>query len=128
LVNFIHTGGGMERDEQHFLIGADGVDIAQIRAEVRAAWQDMLREGTVENARALEGGIALDQLPAASDDAVVVRPSAAGVGSVDVVVALLVAGMVRDVWKKILLPRLVEKFGPQVLKSKGSKNDKKSDM
>jgi hypothetical protein len=64
---------------------------------------------------AKERGIDVASLPEAVEEAVEVRPAGAGVGSVEVIFAGLLAKMAydawKDVWNGVLFPKIKKKFG-----------------
>lgn len=96
--------------------------VTDVQAAVNDAWIDIQVEGTEANARAKRAGIEVSSLPAEVAKLLGIRPSAAGIGTVDFVLVAL-GPVAWDVWKHVLLPQIRERWGDNAIKEK-KKSDK----
>lgn len=98
------------------------VGIAELQALARESWARMKIEGTSENALAKQSGIDVAALPDGLDQLLSMKTSGAGLDLNSVM--LVIAGaagsaltvMAKDIWKKVLLPRIVQRWGPKAIK------------
>lgn len=92
-------------------------DLADLQREAQSILADVGVEGTVANMRAKNAGLDLELLKAASDKHLKFKPAGAGITGVDVVLVLL-SKIGYDLWKKVLLPHILEKWGAKAIKAR----------
>lgn len=110
-------------DELHYLVDEPQLSINEIQRFAQDVWRDAKKMGSGVRREATELGIQPDALPAEIGEIISMRSEGASVGAVDMfslVVGVIGGGTGRvafDIWKQILLPRLVARYGPKAIKA-----------
>ncbi|PZP99203.1 MAG: hypothetical protein DI587_11135 [Variovorax paradoxus] len=110
----------MKSSETVYAIGKPDTTAADIESALREIWGNMMIKGSLEHELAVKHHLTPESLPTSADEALEVRPAAAGVVTPDVIVAGLLSKMAYDVWasvwKDVLWPSLKKKLGDEVLR------------
>ena len=102
-----------------------GLSIAQLQRLSEEIWAEMKRPGSLAHARAAEAGYDAATLPASLKGVVTIAPSGAGLDP-GTIALIVTAGTVvaRDLWKKVLLPQIEDRWGKGAIKRKNAEAKK----
>jgi hypothetical protein len=103
---------------EYVIVDKAKLSVADIQRDALAAWADVRTAGTTANANAKAAGIDVESLPASLEDVVRIKAGGAGVGSIDLVIAGVLAKIALDFWRHVLLPHIRETFGDNAIKAK----------
>jgi hypothetical protein len=105
--------------ERHYQI-ADRrkLDVGAIQAAAKAAWVEMRVPGSASHSNAQSHGLTPSELPPNLNEVLRIRSAAAGVGSVDVVVAGFLGKVGWDLWRYVVMPYIESRWGVGVIREK----------
>lgn len=112
--------------EEKIVYQLDGtqLEVSNIETELNSAYNDLVCGKGAAHERAIAENIDLAALPGSLSDMMTFRKSAAGSDPslIDLIVLLVGSGLVKtvakDLWTKVLLPILIEKYGSSAIKQK----------
>ena len=106
--------------QEDYLIGDKAVlSVKDVQDAVRAAWADMRVTGSTAHQLAIDAGIDIDALPDLATGFVDVKPAAAGMGGVDLII-LAASHAAVQVWQHVLLPQIRERWGDKAIARKNA--------
>jgi len=106
--------------EDHYVIADKAaLSVKDVQDAVRSAWDDLRIEGTVVRQLALDAGIDLAKLPATPTGFVDVRPGAAGIGGVELII-LAASHAAVQLWQHVLLPQIRDRWGDKAIARKNA--------
>lgn len=96
---------------------AGDISTVAIAQEIAAAWDDLRKDPNLRQRLAESDGELEKALAIAPDQAIAVRNPVSGFAAEVIVVAFLplAVRIATDVWEKIILPRIVRRFGSDAL-------------
>jgi hypothetical protein len=116
--------GDMSNEQLAYELTNAQVSFNAIQAELGRVYLSLKDPASEAAQRAVEAGIDTASLPDTIDEALSVKKSGAGVDSslVELIIAISGSGLATtvatDLWKKVLLPVLVAKFGADAIVAK----------
>ncbi len=95
------------------------LSVKDVQDAVRTAWADLRVEGSAARQLAIDAGIDIDDLPATAAGFVDVKPAAAGIAGVDLII-LAASHAAVQLWQHVLLPQIRERWGDKAIAKKNA--------
>jgi hypothetical protein len=120
--------GGHIVEELEYLVFDPNLSVIEIQRFAQEIWDSAHRNGSPVQAEALEAGIHIQNLPLNIAEIIKIKSVGARVGidPFSLLIGAVIAGgtkVAKDIWAKIILPRLVAKYGTQAIKEKKAPAD-----
>lgn len=109
----------MVTQEEFTIADKSVLSVKDVQDAVRAAWADMRIEGSMARQLAIDAGIDIDALPETAAGFVDVKPAAAGIAGVDLII-LAASHAAVQLWQHVLLPQIRERWGDKAIARKNS--------
>ena len=106
--------------QEEFTIADKAVlSVKDVQDTVRTAWADLRAEGSAARQLAIDAGIDIGALPETVAGFVDVKPAAAGIAGVDLII-LAASHAAVQLWQHVLLPQIRERWGDKAIAKKNA--------
>lgn len=110
-------------DDSEYLVFDPNLSVIEIQRFAQEIWDGVHRNGSPLQIEAIEAGIHIQNLPLNLADIIQIKSVGARVGidPFSLFIGAVIAGgtkVAKDIWTKIILPRLIAKYGEQAIKPK----------
>jgi hypothetical protein len=109
----------MVTQEEFTIADKSVLSVKDVQDAVRAAWADLRVEGSTARQLAIDAGIDIDDLPDTAAGFVDVKPAAAGIAGVDLII-LAASHAAVQLWQHVLLPQIRERWGDKAIAKKNA--------